>query len=316
MSRRERKIVNLCHRYSCHRYGQSSIVNPKAFTLIELLVVIAIIALLMAILIPVLRSAREQGYRVVCMSNLKQLTMAWLAYADEHDGKLFSGRAFGRTQHSRKGRTVILQGWAGELIVGKVSVPEFGKGALWPWIRNVDIYRCRKGFPGHMVTYGIVAGANGNEDVEGTYMEGTGEWDLTKFGVRVGSTVLKLTRITDIVTPGAGQRAVFIDMGQTPQGSDFYVHYVYPRWMYRGSPPLRHGNGTTLSMADGHAEYWKWGAESVQIPRDIWYSRGLPVEIRPEDYTPQTEDGIYDLQRLQKATWGRIGYTLEGEDGP
>jgi len=30
------------------------------------------------------------------------------------------------------------------------------------------------------------------------------------------------------------------------------------------------------------------------------------------DYTPQTQDGIYDLQRLQKATWGRIGYTLEG----
>ena len=29
-------------------------------------------------------------------------------------------------------------------------------------------------------------------------------------------------------------------------------------------------------------------------------------------YEPQTEDGIYDLQRLQKATWGRLGYTLEG----
>jgi len=31
------------------------------------------------------------------------------------------------------------------------------------------------------------------------------------------------------------------------------------------------------------------------------------------DYEPQTEDGMYDLQRLQKATWGRLGYTLEGE---
>lgn len=67
------------------------IVNPKAFTLIELLVVIAIIALLMAILIPVLRSAREQGYRVVCLSNLKQLTLAWTAYATEYDGKIVYG---------------------------------------------------------------------------------------------------------------------------------------------------------------------------------------------------------------------------------
>lgn len=33
-------------------------------------------------------------------------------------------------------------------------------------------------------------------------------------------------------------------------------------------------------------------------------------------YEPQTEDGMYDLQRLQKATWGRLGYTLEIEGGP
>ena len=54
----------------------------KAFTLIELLVVIAIIALLMAILMPTLRRAREQGQRAVCLSNLKQLTLAWIMYAD------------------------------------------------------------------------------------------------------------------------------------------------------------------------------------------------------------------------------------------
>ena len=46
----------------------------KAFTLIELLVVITIIALLVAILIPVLHRAREQGARAVCLNNLKQLT--------------------------------------------------------------------------------------------------------------------------------------------------------------------------------------------------------------------------------------------------
>jgi hypothetical protein len=32
----------------------------------------------------------------------------------------------------------------------------------------------------------------------------------------------------------------------------------------------------------------------------------------PDDYTSQTEDGLYDLQRLQKVTWGRLGYSLEG----
>ena len=68
--------------------------RKKGFTLIELLVVIAIIALLMAILIPVASGARERGQRVVCLSNLRQLTMAWIAYADDHDGKIVDGTAF------------------------------------------------------------------------------------------------------------------------------------------------------------------------------------------------------------------------------
>ena len=51
------------------------------FTLVELLVVIAIIALLMAVLLPALTRAREQGKRVVCMNNLKQLTLGWMNYA-------------------------------------------------------------------------------------------------------------------------------------------------------------------------------------------------------------------------------------------
>ena len=59
--------------------------SRNAFTLIELLVVIAVIAVLMAVLLPALNRAREQGKRTVCMSNLKQLMLAWVLYADDHD---------------------------------------------------------------------------------------------------------------------------------------------------------------------------------------------------------------------------------------
>ena len=60
----------------------------KGFTLIELLVVIAVIAILMAILMPALKAAREQGKRGVCLSNLKQLTLAWVMYTYDNNGKI------------------------------------------------------------------------------------------------------------------------------------------------------------------------------------------------------------------------------------
>ena len=58
--------------------------NQHAFTLIELLVVIAIIAILAAMLLPALSSARERARSAVCMSKLKNIGLAQLLYADDH----------------------------------------------------------------------------------------------------------------------------------------------------------------------------------------------------------------------------------------
>jgi prepilin-type N-terminal cleavage/methylation domain-containing protein/prepilin-type processing-associated H-X9-DG protein len=284
----------------------------KGFTLIELLVVIAVIALLMALLVPVLRSAREQGQRAVCLSNLRQFTLAWVAYADENDDKIVCGIPFGRTQSG----TRRLEGWLGAAFLFPESRSELvenpDKGALWPWIQDIDIYRCPRGRPGHAATYSILAAANGFP-VEGTAWLGSAAPILLKPGTRVDSTVLRFTRLTDILSPGAAQRVVFIDKGQTPDGSGFYVHYLYPKWDRFSPPPIHHGEGTTISMADGHVEYWKWrGRETVSMPRELLPARSLFRKVlEGEDYEPQTEDGLYDLQRLQKATWGRLGYSAE-----
>jgi prepilin-type N-terminal cleavage/methylation domain-containing protein/prepilin-type processing-associated H-X9-DG protein len=293
-----------------------SAIRPTGFTLIELLVVIAIIALLLAIFIPVMQTARERGQRTVCLSNLHQLTLAWFTYANEHDGKLVGGHVF---SYIATGRWK-LEGWAGTAFSYPPSRAAFfrnpDKGPLWPYLRDVGIYRCPRGRTGHVVTYSTVVSANNVTQVEGTYVPSPLNPDtVIEAGERVGPTVLRLTKLSDIVSPGPAQRAVFLDMGQTPGIRDFYVYYLYPRWggpLAYSAPPLRHGNGTTLSMADGHAEYWQWkGCETVEIPRQSFPVGNLFIEAIEgrKDYEARTEDGLYDLQRLQRATWGRLGYT-------
>lgn len=293
-------------------------VKMKAFTLVELLVVIAIITLLLALLIPVLGRARKLGQRAVCLSNLKQLTLAWTSYATEHDGKLVDGGPFGKHYVSKPGQRgyLAVEGWAGDAFLPRnsqhraVLLAHPDKGALWPWIKDIDIYRCARGRPGHALTYATVVSANGCE-VEGTFIPDSGGRELNKLGKHVDGTVLRLTRLTDIMSPGASQRAVFLDYGQMPAGNTFYVNYFYPMWEWHSAPPIHHDGGMTISMADGHAEFWKWkGRETLSFPRKLLPFDNLFCEVLTDgDCEPETEEGKYDLQRLQRATWGRLGYS-------
>lgn len=66
-------------------------IKNKAFTLIELLVVIAIIALLMSILVPALSRIKRQAQAAVCLSNLKQWSLIYSMYLEDHDGFFSQG---------------------------------------------------------------------------------------------------------------------------------------------------------------------------------------------------------------------------------
>ena len=262
------------------------------FTLIEMLVVVGVIALLMAVLMPVLHKAREQGQRIVCLSHLNQLTLAWNLYAQANDERLVNGRS-GIDRPTASG---VEKAWLGRIRSSadpneRDQEKAIGDGALWPYVGAVQAYRCPRGRSGDLVTSSIVGAANGLP------MVGTQRFDT---GIRVGQTVLWLKKRTEIIHPGPAQRAVFVDEGWTGSAGGYNVVYLGRYWL--SPPPIHHIWGMNISMADGHAEYWNWKSEkTVKLGRERFAGASLGG-------VPRTDEAMEDLQRVQKATWGRLGY--------
>jgi len=247
------------------------------FTLIELLVVIAIIALLMAILIPALHSAGEHGKRAVCLSNLRQLTLAWIMYADDNDGKIC-------TAWVGPGQQDSWVSMAGRNASEAQQIRAMETGVLFPYVKNLKLYKCPTGVRGEMVTYSIVGSMWGSSTPPSS---GHPEELCIKNRMKIHRP---------------SEKFVFLDEGKWP-GSPWGVWHDKPMWW--DIPTIRHSDGTNWSFADGHSEYHKWRDHRTM---DLAELRPPYEHVNP-DYASVSHPGNEDLEWIQMRMWGKLDYT-------
>jgi len=292
--------------------------SRRGFTLIELLVVIAVMAVLMALLVPVVHRAREAARRTVCLSHLRQIQVAWQTYAENHDGFMVNGAGSDGTGLHLNG-TPWLAGAPWNRPANQEQADALMRtGALGSYVGDVRAYRCPSHYRQHFVPspyeehyqwfspYGIVTPMNvlrpnDRATVEGMFLKCSGPSPIP----------LCMTKLSQLTPPGAAARMVFLDTGfcETSLGD---IAAEYQATGYRGyaqgwaglGAPIQHGNGTCSSFADGHGQYWKWKDPRTIERAEAWLD-WLPHQGNgPLPNVPDDPDNL-DFMEFYRAIWGR-----------
>ena len=217
------------------------------FTLIELLVVIAIIAILAAMLLPALSKAKLRAHSISCLSNTKQLQIAYELYATDNGNRVLDNSVAGTAS---PGQTAWIKGNVQEFVTGYENHAK--EGVLFPYNSSLGIYMC----PGNRAfVRGLGLGDTARIPHNRSYAVSV--WLGSNLGVSTPSIAAQIAQKQSAVRNPA-QTSVFLEENQISIDNGAIGFNRIGLGLVWNLPANRHNHGGTMSFLDGHSEIIKW----------------------------------------------------------
>ncbi|HOQ04621.1 MAG TPA: type II secretion system protein [Anaerohalosphaeraceae bacterium] len=239
--------------------------RKKGFTLIELLVVIAIISLLLSIIVPAVKMAKRKAATAVCLTNVKNLTLAWYSYQGENDGRFMAASPTASDAQApwvrhpiREDGTPCLPTSTNPPVTDDDEKRGIAKGKMYEYgVDNFDTYHC----PGD--TY------------RKSKYDGTTIFRSYAIPSALGSGITRFHQITSPAT-----RYNFVEEGEGRNFNfgawEFYTPWdsfnEFREWYWRDPISINHGNSGIIGFCDGHAEIHVWQDSDTKARLDFYFS--------------------------------------------
>lgn len=277
--------------------------DGSGFTLIELLVVIAIVAVLAGLLLPVLARAKARAHGLQCLNNTRQLMIAWLMYADDHQDRLPYNVGGSGTTRGVGNRNPL--NWADgildwELTPDNTNTLLLTEAGLGPFVAgNAMLYRC----PADRVLSSLQRAAGWDHRVRSYSMNAMmgDAGSASSTGANQNNPdYVQFFRGSQIPEPAR----FFVLLDEHPDSiNDGYFLNRGDRRAWIDLPASYHNNAAAFSFADGHSELHRWTVGSTR-------KEARPDAAMLPQYLGYSElnDWLWVMQRMSVSTGSYRSY--------